>query len=302
MREYIDENYIYGELKLWKSARKKDAVGVLVEAKADELFYRKFFTNDTTFFKTNGFQKLEAILEKIESNKDDGFIGIIDADFRRVDNEQLKYRNLFLSDGHDVEMMMITSPAWRQVLDFYVDKKKQIAFEKTHGDITSRLFFIAMFIAFVRYLNHKEKIGLVFRTFKKGKPDFIDYHKFVDKDDLSFSVTKMREVIENKSSKPNFFNKNSDYLILLDGILSEEYNVFEFCNGHDIVNLLALALKKAVGNTTIQGYDIENQLIIAYRFDDFKETNLYKELLNWEQENSNFRLFKHDKEHNSSKQ
>ena len=49
MRNHIDENIIYGELRLWKSGRKENAVGVLVEAKTDELFYRRFFTEDTAF-------------------------------------------------------------------------------------------------------------------------------------------------------------------------------------------------------------------------------------------------------------
>ncbi len=292
MREYIDENYIYGELKLWKSARKNNAVGVLVEAKTDELFYRPYFSKNTSFFKTGGFPKLQATFDKIEKNKDKGFIGIIDADFKRIDNESIKYHNLFLSDGHDIEMMTINSPAWEQVLDFHIDKKKIYYFEKKHNkNIKDYLFDIAKSIACVRYLNNKEKIGLVFRTFKKNKPDFIDYQKFVNKEDLSFDYDEMLKTIENKSSKQNFFKTNNVHLIELNNIQKKQYDLLEFCNGHDITNLLALALRKAIGNTTIKGTDIENQLIIAYRFDDFKTTNLYKELLAWEQTNKNFKLF-----------
>ncbi len=292
MRNDINENYIYGELKLWKSAKKQNAVGILVEAKADELFYRTFFTKNTAFFKTNGFQKLEATFEEIEKNKDEGVIGIIDADFRRIDYEKLKYKSLFLSDGHDVEMMTINSPAWEQVLDFHIDREKKSNFEKTHNNIKDYLFDIAKSIASVRYLNHKEKIGLVFRTFKKDKPDFIDYQKFVSKDNLSFDFNEMLKTIENKSSKQNFFRDNVEFREKLDNIQKEKYDLSEFCNGHDIINLLALALKKTIGNTSsIKGTDIEKELTIAYRFDDFKKTNLYKMLLNWEQENVDFKLF-----------
>lgn len=292
MRNHIDENYIYGELKLWKNGRKKDAVGVLVEAKTDELFYRRFFAKKTAFFKTGGFPKLQAIFDKIEKNKDDSFIGIIDADFRRIDNENLKYRSLFLSDGHDVEIMTINSPAWEQVLDFYIDKKRNLIFEKKHNqNIKPYLFTIAKSIAYVRYLNKKEEFGLVFRTFKKDKPDFIDYQKFVNKNDLSFDFNKMLKTIENKSSKQNFFRDNKEYIEKLNNIQKEKYDLLEFCNGHDITNLLALALRKTIGSTTLKGIDIENQLIIAYRFDDFKKTNLYKKLLKWEQENTDFELF-----------
>ena len=77
---------------------------------------------------------------------------------------------------------------------------------------------------------------------------------------------------------------------MINDFQKEQYDLLEFCNGHDITNLLALALRKTIGNKTIQGIEIENQLIIAYRFEDFIKTNLYKELLDWERTNKLFKL------------
>ncbi|OQX97671.1 MAG: hypothetical protein B6I24_07940 [Bacteroidetes bacterium 4572_128] len=124
MRKYIDKNYIYGEIKLWKNSRKNNAVGVAVEAKADELFFKKFFSKNTSFFKTDGFSNLLEVIKKINKNNDKGFIGIIDADFRRIENEKIIFDNIFITDGHDIEMMTINSQAWNGVFNFHVDQNK----------------------------------------------------------------------------------------------------------------------------------------------------------------------------------
>lgn len=60
MREYLDDKDYYGEIKFWLSARKEKSVGVVVEAKADELFFRKFFSNDTVFFPADGFPNIKS--------------------------------------------------------------------------------------------------------------------------------------------------------------------------------------------------------------------------------------------------
>ncbi len=81
MRKYIDKNYIYGEIKLWKSSRKNNAVGIAVEARSDKLFFQKFFSENTSFFETYGFSNLLEVIKEINKNNDKGFIGIIDLIF-----------------------------------------------------------------------------------------------------------------------------------------------------------------------------------------------------------------------------
>ena len=83
MREFIDTNYRYGEIKLWCDSREeeKQSVGILVEAKSDELFFRKFFLKKTTFFSMDGYEYLLETIEEINRNNDKGLIGIIDGNW-----------------------------------------------------------------------------------------------------------------------------------------------------------------------------------------------------------------------------
>ncbi len=132
---------------------------------------------------------------------------------------------------------------------------------------------------------------LIFRTFKKGKPNFLDYSKFIDNKNLDIDTKRMLQVIENKSSKHNIFNKNPDLKTKLTQICENNYELTDFCNGHDMLNILAISFKKTISNKNIAGTDIESNFNMAYRYDDFKKTELYNSLKNWDTKNLEFNLF-----------
>ena len=291
MKEIIDVNYRYGEIKLWCSSRKQDDVGVVVEAKTDELFFRKFFSKNTSFFSTDGFSNLNDLMIKVNENSHTELIGIIDSDFRRITNENIEHNNVFMTDGHDIEMMMIDSPAWNEILNFHINRNKLEEFEIAKGvKLKEYIIGLSSKIACVRYLNHIKNIGLIFRIFKNGKPDFIDYHKFIKDDDLSIDIEKMLTIIENKSSKQRLFTDKPELKDELNKICQDSFDLSEFCNGHDIMNILAYSFKKSINNKNILSTDLENQFIIAYRYDDFKKSSLYASLGKWENKNSEFNL------------
>ncbi len=298
MREYLDKNIYYGEIKLWCGARKDKAIGVVVEAKADELFFRKLFVDATVFFPVDGSTNVKNVICEAEKNSITGVVGIIDADFRRFTNEKIESNQIFFTDGHDIEMMTVNSEAWNNIIDFYKSKEKLDTFEKRNGTpLKEYILNIAKPIASVRFLNLIEKLELKFKTLpnKKGKKkqeyNFIDYHKFIETNTLEIDKEKMLKVIENKSEKQGFLTNSTLLKEKIKTIEEENYELIEFCNGHDFMNILSIALKKVIGNKVISGKDLEEQFIIAYRFDDFKKTKLYLSLANWNEENKEFILW-----------
>ncbi len=294
MRKYLDKNDYYGEIVFWLSARKEKSIGVVVEAKADELFFRKFFSDDTVFFSVDGFPNVKSVLSETEKNKIPGILGIMDADFRRITKEKVESENIFLTDGHDVEMMTINSPAWDNIINYYKDEDKLREFERNKKiSLKEYIFDLSRQVACVRFLKLEAGLDLKFKTLsQKGDGyNFIDYHKFIDKDRLTLDKDKMLEVIENKSQKQGFFKNNPKLKQRIEAICKENYDLKEFCNGHDFMNILSLAFRKVISNQTISGKNIEERFVIAYRFDDFKLTNLYISLLNWEKDNYDFVLY-----------
>ena len=129
IKDYIDDNYLFGEIKMWNDAEKdKNRVAVLVEAKANEILFRKLLHPKCKFFIGQGWVKVETALKTAHKDSIHNIIGIIDADFKRITNYEL-LENLFLTDFHDTEMMLAHSEAWANMLNQYVDTEKLARFE-----------------------------------------------------------------------------------------------------------------------------------------------------------------------------
>lgn len=294
MREFINKNDYYGQIKLWKGSRKEDSVAILVESKNDEIFFRKLVNEKTaTIFSVSGYQNVIDVLSKIQEKDQFNFvIGVIDADFRRITNENLVLKTIFLTDGHDLEMMTIKSDVWDLVINQYKDKDKLDSFEKSKGNIKDFLLKLSKEVANVRFLNHIEKLDLIFKTVdKKGNYNFINYSDFIDKNTLAFDKKVMLQTIENKSQKLNFFSNNPNHTNKLVEITNENHDLYDFCNGHDFMNILALSFEKAIGNKKISGKELENFFCGSYRSSDFQKTQLYLSLTNWEKANLPLKIF-----------
>lgn len=296
MKDFINKNDYYGQIKMWKSSRKSNSVAVVVESKSDEKLFRSLFHKDTTFFSVSGFQNVLDTLTKLENDNFYFVIGIIDADFRRINNETVKIKNIFLTDCHDLEMMMVKSDAWDNSILKLTEKEKIDSFENKHGSILDFLLNLSKHVASVRFLNYRNNLELKFKNVdKKGNCDFIDYNKFIDINTLSIDKDKMLETIENKSQKNQFFKNNQNLKQEFESILQDNYDLYEFCNGHDFMNILSLALKKALSNEQKSGKDLEEILLFAYRLEDFIKTNLYKLLKEWNEQNTVLNLIKIDR-------
>ncbi|NJN78308.1 MAG: DUF4435 domain-containing protein [Saprospiraceae bacterium] len=245
MRNFLDDNYLFGEVKMWSdSGVRKGSVGVLVEAKSDENFYRKFIISKTVFFKGDGWENVEKAIESVNKHKIQGVLGIIDADFKRIEKAVIP-ENLFLTDFHDKEMMLINSPTWKEILVHFADNSVsaetglvvwnclKINIKKS---ILEMLLNIAKPIANIRLLNEREGFGLKFRTQKKKTVDYLKYDKFIDKTTLEIDKIQLQKAVENKSSKSNFFD-NSTIQTQLQNIEKEQHDLMELCNGHDVINI-----------------------------------------------------------------
>lgn len=287
LRNEVDENYQFGEIKLWYDSdhRQTDAVAVIVEAKANEVLFRKLLHKHCTFFAAQGWIKVTTLVAQALSRNMDCVIGIIDADFKRLTN-YTSPPQVFLTDYHDTEMMLAHSEAWLHVLNQYADPKKCHSFEqKNTQSILQYLLELAKPIALLRYLKEKKDIKLVFRQQKKEVYEYLNYKSFVDTPTLQLNEAKLLKAVEDKSQLPNFFKNNPLYLEYLSTLKQQDIDLKEWCNGHDLMNLLSLALEKTIGNhagsSKVLGEELEKALVIAYRFSDFETTNLYQTLQQW---------------------
>lgn len=245
-------------------------------------------------------KNVEEIIKNVNNSEIKGVIGIIDADFKRILEKTNTIDNLFWTDYHDTEMMCIYSPAWENVLDFYIKKDKFEAFKNKYGeDFRTYLMKVSKPIGVLRLLNEKENLALKFKTKKKDESfEFLDYEAFTDRKTLKVDIQKLFKNVENKSEKPNFFKQNPNQVAEFDKLLATDFDLKELNNGHDLMYMTAVALLETIGSEKnkdrkerITGANLENIFTISYRVGDFIQTNLYQELSNWQKENIGIILF-----------
>jgi Protein of unknown function (DUF4435) len=295
MYDAIDENDRFGELKMWFGARKHKAeVGVIVEAKSDEILFRELLHTRCIFFAAQGWENVLTMLSDAEKYAIDTVVGIIDADFKRIRGFTLP-ENLFLTDYHDVEMMLAHSEAWNNVLNHFCDREKLQNFEqRTNTSILSFLLALIKPIGILRFLNTRDDLKFIFKIQKAGKYDYIKYKDFVDANSMALNSNDLLKTVENKSNLPNFFKSNPKYVVEYQRLLDENLDVTEWGNGHDLLNILSISLEKVIANksssNTVSSEKLEESLVIAYRLSDFQQTTLYSDLQKWQSNHVNTQL------------
>ena len=298
MKKNIDQNDLFGEIKLWyHSERPKNQVGIIVEAKTDEKLYRKMLVKGNyRFFAADGWSKALPALQQSNTQKLKGVICIIDADFRRIEKDEPDIENLFMTDYHDAEMMMINSPAWEGVLNEYADNSlpssgglsKLDKFEQTHNhDIKTHLLEACKPLSCLILLSKKENLGLEFKKYinKKSKYKYPDYSKFIHHKKMICDVNDLIKTIEDFSKKHNLFKDKPELKTKLNELITTEFDLHELCNGHHFINIFVFALGE-IGSKNATRDDIETNLRTAYRPQDFQQTNLYNDLKNWQDNNT----------------
>ncbi len=127
---------------------------LIVEGDNDYLCYKKFInTSQCRIRIAYGNPNVIEVISVLESRNYQHVLGIIDADLRRLKNTIPVSSNILLTDSHDLETMLIQSPAFEHVIESYCSKDKYEAFLENKGDNLRNVFLqIAKPIAYFRWI------------------------------------------------------------------------------------------------------------------------------------------------------
>ena len=268
-------------------------VAVLVESNDNKKLFGKILHQSCHFYAANGWEHLIEALEIVNSQrKDITVIGIIDADFRRISGEIPVQENLFMTDYHDTEIMIVCSDAWENI-NVLIDKEKIQVFEKQQ-DKSLRDFLLDLIrsISVLRWLNYKDNLGLTFKVkLKDTSFKYIDYESFIDRN-YKISIDDLLKAVENKSQKQGFFKNYPEIKQNFEDLCKTDFDLKEITNGHDFMNVLVMILKIIAKNTPIEVAEIETNFIFGYHLTDFQKTNLHKSLAEWETQKQGFKVLR----------
>lgn len=287
MREFLTVDRVANQIRLRRSTF--SGTFLLVEGGSDKIFYERFVDKLAcelviTAGKPSSKQRAIAILQILEQSNFSGVLAIVDADFDRLETVLNNSPNLLRTDSHDLETMLIKSPALNKVIAEFGSEEKITQFNE---DISAVLLKSGMSIGYLRCISQCDGLNLTFEG--------IGFSKFVNEKSLIIDELNLIQEIKNKSQA--FYLKNEDLQQRLISRKNNSHDPWQVCCGHDLVEILSFSLRKTIGSnkpSDVEADSLERSLRLAYEEAYFRETLLYSEIRKWERNNQPFKVLRND--------
>lgn len=241
---------------------------ILVEGRSDIRLFRKFFDFDKCKVENipGGHIKLEECVSNLVKIYP-LIIGVRDADFIHLSNEEYLKTNMFLTDFHDIEMMMLAQEVVLNALVFeFTDypKEKHLQFK---DDIMKSIEMVS----YLKWLNDKENLEL---TFSVGFQDLVSFTN------LKIDFTQYLQRVISKSANA----KIKDEKVIeqkIRALIKSKPDLMQLTNGHDLLNTFAKYFREKTAHKGTSDEKIASAFRMTFTFEHFKATNLFANLNNW---------------------
>ena len=274
----LDNSDEINEIKLLISGyRSLGKFSVLVEGIDDVIVYEKFFVRDKVeVCQTNGCAKLVELVEGLDKKHlENDFIGIKDSDFDVLNHVTYPFQNLFLTDKHDLETMMISEESLENIMKIYLryeDMKKDGKKIQSHK-ILSDAFLLLRPISFIRWFNDKNGINLKFGTLRLST---------MMKVDATLGIPCCLKFLKRLNADATELTEEAIQNFILEA--SDDIDDRMLVRGHDLCDMISLLIKGhpyCCQGKKVSAEKIESSLKLTYGIDDFRKTQLYAEITDW---------------------
>lgn len=245
MRELLIGDDIANQIRMTRSQHK--GAFIIVEGGTDSRLHQRFVNAEKCqFIPANGKEKTLGVLQILDEDKFVGALAIVDADFWRIEDEIVHSPNLFITDSHDIETMMLASPALDKILVEWGSENKIGNFvQQYEKDVRQILLDIGQPIGYLRLVSIRKNLSLKFEG--------IQFSKFIDRDAaqadhdpwdvcsghdliciLSFSLVRTLGSNQDQDVKPELLEKilrvAYEYSYFVETKLYESLNHWEISN------------------------------------------------------------------------
>lgn len=236
-----------------------DKVVVLVEGDDDESFYEDFLDAGKAYlYGMNGCEHFLHILDSLNPNYPGKIAVIKDADFDHLNRTAYGYSNLFLTDQHDYEMMLVNPDRVRRIAKEYgLD-------DNDAGSIYDSIVNNISNYSFIKWHNSRRGVmdkGINFRTSKA----IHHYGNSIEESLNMLRPLQNPDVVLDQAAIETLKQANLDV------------DRRQLINGHDFCDLIPKAIKD-IKMRNIKNKDIPIKLAKNYSRIDFLTTRLANSL------------------------
>ncbi|WP_164743953.1 DUF4435 domain-containing protein [Saccharospirillum alexandrii] len=275
MRSYLDGNDKKNEIRLlFRHPLHKNKVIVILEGKTDVKLFRSLLNSQYISLETfDGKNSLVEIMNEMVFEYPNRLFAICDADFLHLGAEYDIYErnSVFLTDYHDVEMMLFCSRS----LDNYVNEyslPEVVDFMKNY--LYENAMEAAYFIGIIRWLNDIEDLGLRFEG--------LNFRSFIDIDRTGITVSE-EDLIDEILRRSNNLESHVSASFLMGRISelrAEARDQLQVNCGHDVTKIVSMVYQGSwvSSERNMDQRKVESALRIGYQVSDFIQTELFRKL------------------------
>lgn len=268
------------EIKLLREDAGYEGAILVVEGETDANFFSSFLANKNILIRwLNGKPKTIRLAQILEAEKCQGFVAIVDADFWHIDETPALGPSIFITDVHDLDMMIFSSPAFNKVMREYLPAKALEMLEKKFGDLRNALLESVRLLGYLRWINEKQSLGIGFRKPDNQRNNAYWVDLFIV-DDLRFDLDPVLVSLCG-SNRP--LQELLRHHLTHDDIT--KYDSLMLCNGHDVMHVTCKLIRNNGRNSVrerIDSNEVERSFRLAYEMRFFRQTNLYANLTYWQ--------------------
>lgn len=274
MHEYIDAACLLSEARMmWNDFR---CAYLLLEGTSDKTFFSVLIGEhpNLQLRVAQGWKNVHDTISKAEQENFLYLAGVIDRDYHEALGDQVKATpQLLFTDTNDIEMMLVNSSSFEKFLVVCGSEKKLENIPDKRG-----LVFHAAFPAGVlRYLSLKNNYNLCFEG--------IEHKNYICKQNLSTDQKHLIDIVLNRTrSKGTRVTVSAEDLFTnLNSIMTNSLPI-QFCNGHDVLEVICIAMTKLFATNDANTYcqeNVFNYLLMGYTQEEFQSTQLYSSLTRW---------------------
>jgi hypothetical protein len=279
LKEFLDANSIANEIRLERQVRK---VAVLVVEGSDDrkLFAKLVHLHRCSIVGAYGKDNVLKVVSILDGSGFQGMLGIADKDFDEIENIEHTSANLIFTDEHDLECMMIRSEALFRLLIENATEHKLQEFEAREGAVQDALLNRAQVIGCARLISRRHNLNLDFDEMK---------FRFINDENLRLDVDRLVNQIVSRTTQCTV--TRSALRQLIESEMAENHDAWQISSGHDIVSILAIAIRRCIGSATSAEADptlIASKLRLAYSVEDFHSTSMFFAICSWEARHPQF--------------
>jgi hypothetical protein len=246
---------------------------VFVEGDTDIRLYRKLFNIDTC--KVENIPGGNIKLEECVTNLVEVYplmIGIRDADFINLEEDDYTVKNMFITDYHDIEMTMI---AQEEILNSLMHEYTDIH-KRGYNSFIDEVVKSIQQIGYLKWVNCVENLELEFNF---GFQDLISLTNY----EINFDEYIARVIAKSAAGQ----SLNAQTLKeKINQLIAKKPDLFQLTNGHDLLKVLAKIFRDKFGQTGLTDSHLASSFRMMFTVAHFEKTNLYNLTSSWASENN----------------